>query len=91
MIGCGLAVKTAHMDDGEFWAFVFNVDDDRVEPDIDDVPDMTTQDCIRCGEPIIVTDWEEACDRMDDSFCDECADAHLPDADVQSTESQGEN
>jgi len=83
MIGCGLSAKTAHMDDGEFWAFVFPQNEgDDYEPEIDDAPDMATQSCIQCGEGITVADWEEACKRQDESFCDGCADARLPNVEV---------
>jgi hypothetical protein len=84
-IGCGLAAKTAHMTDAEFWEFVFHrhdVRDDDLDPDLDDAPVLTTCDCYRCGVGIEVGDWQEACDRVDDALCDECADALLPDVEV---------
>ena len=82
IVGCGLSGKTAHMSDAEFWAFVFPQREEDYDPDPDDAPDMTTQACVRCGEGISVNDWEEACERQDESFCDECADAMLPEIEV---------
>ena len=34
------------------------------------------------GEGISVDDWQEACERQDESFCGECADAMLPEIEV---------
>jgi len=82
MIGCGLAARTAHMNDDEFWSFVFPQPEENYDPHPDDAPDMFASQCVRCGEGIIVEDWAEACERQDEAFCDECADAHLPDEEV---------
>lgn len=78
MIGCGLARKTAHMTDGEFWHFVFRSGEtpDLWEPDLDDYPEMIAAWCMRCSGPIRVESYEEASERQDESFCDDCASEH---------------
>ncbi len=77
MIGCGLALKTAHMTDAEFWSYVFPDAPDQWEHDVEDVMTLSTRDCVRCGLPIKVDDWEEAMQRQDESFCPECSSEHL--------------
>jgi len=72
---CASSPEARLLSDADFWASVYPQDHfARDEPDPDDCPDFTTTQCIRCGCGIRVESWEEAIDRQDESFCDDCAD-----------------
>jgi hypothetical protein len=75
MIGCGLAIKTAHMTDGEFWDFVFRDDEPMPEPDPEDCPmPFMLGPCLRCGEDMRLDDYEAYAELADQDvrFCDDC-------------------
>lgn len=72
---CASSPEAQLLSDGDFWAAVYPQDPfDREEPDPDDCPELVTTQCIRCGCGIRVESYEEAIERQDESFCDECAD-----------------
>jgi len=75
---CASSPEAQLLSDEDFWAAVYPQPDHDDEPDPDDYPDLTTTNCARCGQGIIVIDWEEACERQDESFCDDCADEMTP-------------
>lgn len=71
---CASSPEAQLLSDDDFWAAVYPQPEERDEPDMDDWPELVTTQCVRCQTGIRVADYEEAVERQDESFCDDCAD-----------------
>lgn len=85
---CPEAVARAAMTDEEFWAHVFPQPEHEYGPDPDDEPSRTIGPCLRCGQAIVVEEYEEAVllleARVD--FCAECADEMIEEEECESSD-----
>jgi hypothetical protein len=71
---CASSPEAQLLSDEDFWAAVYPQPEDRDEPDVDDCPDWVIGQCLRCQSGIRVEGYEEAMERRDEWFCDDCAD-----------------
>ena len=71
---CASSPAAQLLTDDEFWAAVYPQPEHDYEPDMDDWPELVTTQCVKCQQGIKVKDYEEAIERQDESFCDDCAD-----------------